>query len=362
MVVLYHCHENLFPAVESWFPPALSALLLQGYLGVEVFFVLSGFVIAHSIRNAEPSWSYLGRFALRRSIRLDPPLWATIALEIVLIRVILGLIPDLGTPVPAWSQILANLTYTQHFLGLGDIVPVFWSLTFEVQFYAVLVGMVVLLALIPRPRSLTEWLFGTAFLYSLGIWLGAFPLPVRGLFIERWFQFALGIAAWAVFSKKISKSTFGALCALTLAMVLVLSPHEVRAYSAVTAVASSALLAAVGVMGKMENVLRGRSIQFIGRVSYSLYLIHLTVGWRFISLMKQMFGPELGPVMGSAAFLGGVLLSTVAAWLLHALLEAPSMKVARLVRLPQRPVIATEGTEPLSPPEQRPRLVTPVTA
>lgn len=352
MVVLYHFHENLFPAVESWFPPVLSAVLLKGYLGVEVFFVLSGFVIAHSIRNAEPTWSYFGRFALRRSIRLDPPLWATIALELVLIRVILGLIPDLGTPVPGWSQIVANLTYTQRLLGFGDIVPVFWSLTYEVQFYAVLVGMVVLLAVVPRKRTVTEWLFGAAFLYSLGIWMGAFPLPVRGLFIERWFQFALGIAAWAVFSNKISKSTLGALCAIPLAAVLILSPTEVRAYSTVTAVASAGLLAVVGVMGKMEVLLRGRAVQYLGRVSYSLYLIHLTIGWRFISLLKMMFGPELGPVMASAALLGGVLLSVAGAAALHALLEGPSMRFARRVRLPQRVGVGAEW-EPVNAPGQR---------
>lgn len=360
MVVLYHFHENLLPAVEAWFPPLLSALLLHGDLGVEVFFVLSGFVIAHSIRDAERSWRYFGRFALRRSIRLDPPLWATILLEIVLIRAVLALVPDLGTPIPGWTQILANVTYTQHLLGAGDIVPVFWSLTYEVQFYAVLVGSLVVLSAFSGPRGWVEWLFGLVFLYSLGIWLGAFPLPLKGLFIERWFQFALGIAAWAVFTGRLDRVRFAILCAVTLSAVAVLTPPEVRSSSTLAAVAASALLVAVAAMRKMEVYLRSPATQFLGRVSYSLYLIHLAIGWRFISMVKQAFGPELGPWLGSAAFLGGVALSVLAAWTMHALVEAPSMRLARRIHLPQRPPVA-DGS-PAPPVARPPALPAPATA
>jgi peptidoglycan/LPS O-acetylase OafA/YrhL len=312
----------------------LAAVFMNGNLGVDVFFVISGFVIAHSVRNGERSWRYLGRFGLRRSIRLDPPLWMTILVELVLIRISLRLFPDLGTPLPAWPQILANVTYTQTFLGIGDIVPVFWSLTYEVQFYIILVAALVLLHRIPRSVSLTPALFAMVYCYSLGIWLGAFPSPVRGLFIDRWFQFALGIAAWAVFMGHISKGQFAALCGLTLCAILSLSPVEYRALSTAAALFSSILLALVGLTGRMSTMLRGNAIQFLGRISYSLYLIHLPVGWRFISLFRRKLGPALGPGLGSAAFLGGAGLSIVVAWVFYAALEAPSVNFARSIRLP----------------------------
>ncbi len=334
MVVVFHLYGNLRPAVQAWFPPLLSTVCLSGNLGVDIFFVISGFVIAHSVRNGERSWRYLGRFGLRRSIRLDPPLWMTILMEVALIKISLSLFPDLGTPLPEWSQILANVTYTQHFLGISDIVPVFWSLTYEVQFYIVLVGALVLLHRVPRSPSLTRPLFVAAFCYSLGVWLGAFPSPVRGLFIDRWFQFALGIAAWAVFMRHISKAQFAALCVVTLCAILAMSPVAYRARSTEVAVLSAVLLALVSLTGRLETMLSGTVIQFLGRVSYSLYLIHLSVGWRFISVFRRKFGPELGPAMGSAAFLGGVLLSVFSAWLVYVTLEAPSMRLARSIRLP----------------------------
>jgi peptidoglycan/LPS O-acetylase OafA/YrhL len=307
---------------------------LNGNLGVDVFFVISGFVIAHSVRKGERSWRYLGRFGLRRSIRLDPPLWMTIFVEVVLIRISLRLFPDLGTPLPNWSQVMANVTYSQHFLGIGDIVPVFWSLTYEVQFYIVLVGSLVLLHRVRRLPSITLPLFVAVFGYSLGIWLGAFPSPVPGLFIDRWFQFALGIAAWAVFMRHISKAQFAALCVVTLGAIVAMSPVAYRAHSAEVAVVSAGVLALVSLTNRLETMLSGTVIQFLGRISYSLYLIHLSVGWRFISVFRRKFGPELGPAMGSVAFLGGVLLSVLAAWLVYVTLEAPSMRLARRVRLP----------------------------
>src|SRR5262249_4648137 len=55
-----------------------------GWMGGEVFFVISGFVIAYSLRNAWMTPGYLGNYALRRSIRLDPPYWFTIAFALAL--------------------------------------------------------------------------------------------------------------------------------------------------------------------------------------------------------------------------------------------------------------------------------------
>src|SRR5262245_16766245 len=65
-----HTRELLdrMPAVPRW-------IVEHGFVGVAIFFVLSGFVIAHSVERNEVTWRYLGRFMLRRSIRLDPPYW-----------------------------------------------------------------------------------------------------------------------------------------------------------------------------------------------------------------------------------------------------------------------------------------------
>jgi peptidoglycan/LPS O-acetylase OafA/YrhL len=82
-VVLFHANEgHHITELFGYFPHFLQVGLENGSLGVLIFFVLSGFVIAHSLYEQRMSLSLLGRFTLRRSLRLDPPYWVAIALAI----------------------------------------------------------------------------------------------------------------------------------------------------------------------------------------------------------------------------------------------------------------------------------------
>lgn len=333
-VVCYHLNENL-PSPRPWIGRSLGTLFGHGNLGVDVFFVLSGFVIFHSVRAGERSLRYLARFGVRRSIRLDPPLWATIAIEIVLIRVGLWLFPALATPLPTTSQIFANVTYAQRFFGIPSIVPVFWSLTYEVQFYMVLVGGLVLLHHLRAGMVLRELLYAAVFVYSLTIWVGLADLPLRGLFIDRWFEFALGIAAAAVLGQQLSVSRFAVLGIVTLLVAAAPSAGAYRMQTMGTSVVTASIIVIVGSFGGMDRVLAGPVIQYLGRISYSLYLIHLSIGWRLVSLAKSLIGPELGVLQWFMIFGIGVGVSIAAAWLLNVGLEAPSMRFAQRIRLPK---------------------------
>ncbi len=78
-VVLFHvAAAGHISGLRSQLPPLTDHIFTAGHLGVAIFFALSGFVITHSVAGASITASYLGRFALRRSIRLDPPYWASI--------------------------------------------------------------------------------------------------------------------------------------------------------------------------------------------------------------------------------------------------------------------------------------------
>jgi len=70
-------------AIDSLIYRVLTAAL-NGRGAVVAFFVISGFVIMQSMRNAQITPGFIGRFAVRRSLRLDPPYWVTIAAMIVL--------------------------------------------------------------------------------------------------------------------------------------------------------------------------------------------------------------------------------------------------------------------------------------
>ena len=80
-VVLFHAYAGRhFGLLESWLPVPARAVLDAGHLGVQIFFVLSGFVISYSVSRYRVDARFIGRFALRRSIRLDPPYWMSISL------------------------------------------------------------------------------------------------------------------------------------------------------------------------------------------------------------------------------------------------------------------------------------------
>jgi peptidoglycan/LPS O-acetylase OafA/YrhL len=351
MVVFYHLYENIEPSIASWAPAWIGTFLAHGNLGVEIFFVLSGFVIAHSVRNGLHSFGYLGRFAVRRSIRLDPALWLTIALEIGVIVATLRFFPSYAPAMPTAGQVAANVFYLQRFLGLPDVVPVFWTLTYEVQFYVALVGSLVVwrtirLALgrgedVDAPPTdgmspLTYGLLLASCILSAAIFIGMAPLPLRGLFVDRWFQFGTGIAVWLHFRDRISSARLAPFF-LLLVLATLLSPSPDRTASIVMIFVAAAALTAAGRLGHFHTWLAGPVWQFLGRISYSLYLIHAVVGWRLISLIKDFVGPEMGIVAGLATLAAGVAASVISAWVMYLLVEAPTIQFARKVHLPSRP-------------------------
>jgi peptidoglycan/LPS O-acetylase OafA/YrhL len=112
-------------------------LAKSGYLGVAVFFVLSGYVITMAVGTNKITLGFLGRFAARRSLRLDPPYWVNIAVVIALMLVAARV--GVEKPFPSASTIFVNLIYLQDLLGVQALSSVYWTLCLEVQFYLVLI-------------------------------------------------------------------------------------------------------------------------------------------------------------------------------------------------------------------------------
>src|SRR5262245_16921516 len=132
-VMLFHFNERV--GHPWWGEP-----FQQGYLGVAIFFVLSGFVICMSVGDRSVGVGFLGRFALRRSVRLDILYWVSIAATIAV--GVLG--RDYGVnqkPITA-PQVAAHLFYLQGILGYEPLSPIYWTLCYEIQFYLTLVVLI----------------------------------------------------------------------------------------------------------------------------------------------------------------------------------------------------------------------------
>ena len=127
--------------------PLLSQISKYGYLGVHLFFILSGFVILMTAYQKDA----LG-FCLARFIRLYPAYWICVTLT-TLMLICGGKSHTLTLP-----QYLANLTMGQSFIGIRDISGVYWTLAIELKFY-----FLIFLLLVFRQASRIH--------YWLGVWL-----------------------------------------------------------------------------------------------------------------------------------------------------------------------------------------------
>jgi len=146
-VVFFHVSTaGHISGLRSQLPSWADLFFSAGHLGVAIFFALSGFVITHSVAGASITASYIGRFALRRSIRLDPPYWASI-LFVVVAGYLSAQVKGEGFQFPTFPQTLAHLFYLQTLLGFPQINWVYWTLTYEIQFYLVLVLLITPLAI-----------------------------------------------------------------------------------------------------------------------------------------------------------------------------------------------------------------------
>lgn len=313
MVAVYHLAPH----------GATRSLTSQGYLGVEIFFVLSGFVIASVIGETEITGSYFGRFVLRRCVRLDIPYWLNIALAILL-----GIaIAFFGVPDHHYSdaQILAHVFYLQEILGFKEINDVYWTLCFEIQFY---IGLLLILKLWRvfgfNVRSFAVHFFILATIAASLLFNATILHSPRGACFDYWWAFGLGAITWWTIAGTAPRFIFYASVILVICL-----PTEPHLAHRITSDLTAAALIIAAYWNKMGVWLSDAITQFLGRISYSFYLLHALVGWEAAALVRRHAGPW-------SAFAVGMTVSIASAWLAYLLIERPAINLSRLVRLREK--------------------------
>ena len=315
-VAFFHfVHGGRVVPEGSW----LYSASAHGWLGVEVFFVISGFILPYTMARGGYRLSGAWTFVKKRVVRLDPPYLVAIALALLLWWVS-GFVPGFGGEPFRWEplRLALHLGYLNAFTDLPWYNPAFWTLAIEFQFYlALAVGFPLLLH-----RS------GLVRLAVLAAMCGlAFVQPDSRFVLHYLGLFALGAA-----------SAHYLLGLLTRGGYLVLT----AALAVATGLALGPVVAGVGVVTALVIVFvripEWKPVAWLGAVSYSLYLLHIPIGGRVVNLAARFTG-ESAPLQ-AAAILAALGASLVAAHLLYRTVELPSQRLSSSIRYAgkERPV------------------------
>ena len=335
-VVLPHALGLLSFQRDSSLTSLFLRLAEYGRAGVEVFFVISGFAIAYSMRASGVDEDFsLGRFMLRRAVRLDPPYWVGL-LWMGLVEAFRAHATHQPIALPSLGKVLAHLAYLQDILGFGQFNAVFWTLCLEFQLYFVFAVLMRAASAFGDPREGKSrvwrdsdkygWLMVLAFLASLLVSHTIWPMNV-GWFVPFFYLFLSGsLAAWRVLDR-ISDRLFR-ICLVAMGLGLVARPELPRVIGFITA-----LLLYVAIQrAALHRWLATRAAQWLGRISYSVYLIHVPLATLFLGLRTRVASDSK---LLSLLCLAGLYLATLALGsLFHAAIEVPCLRLSQQLKRP----------------------------
>lgn len=287
----------LFYHLDFWWMPG-------GFVGVDVFFVISGYLITNLIVSEveqEGSFSY-GNFYLRRIRRLGPALMFTALLCCVFSFLLLSPehLASFGGSVVAAALSVSNFYFwneSGYFDAAANVKPLLhtWSLSVEEQFYIV---WPVLLVTMLRFRSWAPPAFiavaGIVSLFAAQYWLKIDKSAAFYLMPFRVVEFAIGAAMVWLGRYEVSERTkeMLALAGMILVVVPMFAYNDRHTpfpgLSVIPPCVGTALLIHAGTARSAGRVFANRATVFVGRISYSLYLIH----WPLIVFYRYYkFGP-----------------------------------------------------------------------
>ena len=329
-------------------PVPLSSLALQGWIGVDLFFVLSGFLITGILWDTRDKKSYFRRFYGRRILRIWPAYAVVLACAFCIVPLLKGILGGLvlqvrTEPLGLWAYLLMIQNLFAESLSVSVILHATWSLAIEEQFYLVWPAVIryasrrvlfpCLIAgfvLAPFLRMLAMDLdipqitiYMNPLVHGDGLLCGAMTaIWLRSTRPRRRTLLLIGVA----------------LLLTGLGLFVPFHPNHVTSqycspvvFTAVALFSSGLLLVALvseNIGWFLHRILfMSRTLSFLGFISYSLYLYHpflvlLGINEKLLSMLDLWHHPRLTEGLTVALGLGlGILL----AWVSRVTLERAAL-------------------------------------
>lgn len=303
-----------------------------GWIGVQIFFVISGFVIALSAQGTTPR-----RFLASRAARLGPAVWICAPLTFLLAA---GLMHEYRT-----DGLLRSLL----FVPFGPWVEVvYWTLGIEICFYALVLVLIVF--------RRAKWLDVLAIVLGLAstlFWVLYFDLGPRNnalegfartrwselLLIQHGCQFAIGILLWhnlTAIPREIRIRNYAFMAIFAVGSCLQIFQHHLREIALVDTVFGVTLPMTIWLLAVLfilwstalvqappEDRWYRKLFRQMGLVTYPLYLLHLSLGAYAMGFLAQRG-------LSSARAAGvSMLLVLAVSWVIAVFIEPPLQKITK---------------------------------
>ncbi len=289
----------------------------RGYIGVEIFFCISGFVLLFALIKAKYEVKDFGNFFLRRVVRIEPP-YIIAVLLIVALNLLRNSTQTSNNVDLSITNILMHFGYINMFTGKW-LSPVFWTLGIEFTFY-IFIGLSFSMVV---KNSLTRAIvFGLFFISTFFTDWHFLPF-YSGYFV-------LGMVACLFYLKMVSRPEFFLYTILSAIFILLSFDNViVNGFSAIKLhddAVIKLLVSAIAVVLFFQKLKFNFFFYLLGLVSYSIYLLHTIIGTRFI--IRALDLPYLS-LKYIVFYVLACIVSIVASILYYKYVELPSLRWAK---------------------------------
>ena len=302
---------------------------LIGAFGVDLFFVISGFLMVCVTQKQAQSWSATASFLARRALRIVPLYW------VVTLICVLNAPLLISVPVNAW-QIVCSFLFLPTPIKDDLLFPVVlqgWTLLYEMYFY-LLFGLALRWLSPGRALACLAGFFAISVIFGL---LKISTLPALVFYSDPIIlEFIIGGVIGVVYCNPQPVRANLALLLIGLGLILLwpltqfgfkANPHHLMRLAAWGIPAGLLVAGCVFYEKALKSQTRHLPtidwLMVLSSWSYPLYLSHIMA---FVLVKTAIFGFHLPGLLYATALLGGALLT---AWLLHISIEKPSQKMGR---------------------------------
>lgn len=253
----------------------LPNVFIHGYYGVELFFMISGFVIYYSLLKAKTAKYFL----LKRAIRLFPTYWICLSITFILVSIF----PlNVARNTNLFDAAIGLTMLSGLFKNIKSVDPSYWSLLIECFFYFMMAALVFLKW---QNKQISSF---------LGVWLllilfynTVYKIPVIGAFFNLRYGglFVAGICFYNIFIEQ--KSTINNW--LLLIASYLISLVALKDLLLITPILTCIYFIFLVVVKYKFSIFTNTTLLFFGKISYALYLIHQNVGFVIIK-QSQFYG------------------------------------------------------------------------